>query len=76
MQRSRKVGWGSNKGFRVRLFEAIEPVVCADCAREIGSGEIFTRGARGLRTTMPLCAECRPFSYESAPPRSPAVSVE
>ena len=76
MTQSRKVGWGSSNGFRVRLFKAIEPLTCHDCGAEIAVGELFTRGARGVRTTMPLCERCRPFSLASAPARSPMISTD
>ena len=67
MHQSRKVGWASFDGRRVRIFEALEPVTCADCGDTIDTGATFTRAVRAFRTTMPLCQSCRPFSGEAVP---------
>ncbi|HET7035054.1 MAG TPA: hypothetical protein VFI42_05165 [Thermomicrobiaceae bacterium] len=64
---SRKVAWGKRDGgYPVCIFEALVPLTCADCQRTIEVGERFTRGTRGFRTTLPICADCR--QVEELPP--------
>lgn len=50
-------------GEELVLYEALRPIACHDCRREIAPGERFTRRLRkgGGYRQFPVCAGCSPF---------------
>jgi len=72
--KSQRMGLATDsEGARTRAYRAVTDLVCSQCGRPIGPGQLFSRAVQqGQRTgnfgvglaKVPLCVTCRPLCVE------------
>ena len=73
-KKSHRVGRATlTDGVVTTAYRAVVAFTCVQCAREIASGELFSRltrrtqgGGMSAPTTDPICATCRPLRLDDA----------